>query len=265
MRRPQTSKAKTKDDGVNGQTSKTMPSPKRTSQIDAQSTPALAKKSTAGKSTRSKTRKPTISEKRKSQEPAPGTHSETEHSKRKRQKTTPVTRKVILNKAPTTRLNVYVCGTGNSGELGLGNREDANEVPLPRLNNNLNAATVGVTHLAIGGMHCAAITHDNQILTWGVNDQGALGRDTAWEGGLKEIDQISQEGASDTDSQIDETMNPREAVPTPVPEDSFPPGTVFVELAAGDSSTFALTDEGLVYGWGTFRVRSHPIVRCQDY
>jgi regulator of chromosome condensation len=34
----------------------------------------------------------------------------------------------------------------------------------------------------------------------------------------------------------------------------FPEGTVFTQLAAGDSMTFALTDEGLVYGWGTFRV-----------
>jgi regulator of chromosome condensation len=38
-------------------------------------------------------------------------------------------------------------------------------------------------------------------------------------------------------------------------------GTVFAQLAAGDNSTFALTEDGLVYGWGTFRV-SGPSPRC---
>lgn len=157
----------------------------------------------------------------------------------------------VINQASKQRLHVYVFGEGSSGELGLGTAKNAIDVKRPRLNPHLAANTVGVVQIAAGGMHVAALTHDNKILTWGVNDQGALGRDTTWEGGLKDMD------ADDSDSDVgsDSGLNPKESTPTAIPSDSFPEGTVFVQVAAGDSMTFALTDEGLVYGWGTFRVR----------
>ncbi|KAL2002245.1 hypothetical protein VTN02DRAFT_361 [Thermoascus thermophilus] len=160
--------------------------------------------------------------------------------------------KVVINQAPTTKLNVYVCGEGSSGELGLGTAKNAVDVKRPRLNHLLSADEVGVVQVAVGGMHCVALTHDNKILTWGVNDQGALGRDTTWEGGYKEIDD-NNKSDSDSDDESDSGLNPYESTPTAIPSDSFPEGTVFVEVAAGDSSSFALTDDGLVYGWGTFR------------
>lgn len=160
--------------------------------------------------------------------------------------------KVVINQPPTTRLNVYVCGEGSSGELGLGTAKNAVDVKRPRLNANLSAETVGVVQVAVGGMHCVALTHDNKILTWGVNDQGALGRDTTWEGGYKDIDDNKSDSDSDDDS--DSGLNPHESTPTAIPSEAFPEGTVFAEVAAGDSSSFALTDDGLVYGWGTFRV-----------
>ena len=161
-----------------------------------------------------------------------------------------VTPKAAINTPPTTRLNIYVCGEGSSGELGLGTAKNAVDVKRPRLNPNLSADTVGVVQIAVGGMHCAALTHDNKILTWGVNDQGALGRDTNWEGGLKDID----DDKSDASEESDSGLNPKESIPTAIASDAFPEGTVFVEVAAGDSTTFALTDDGNVYGWGTFRV-----------
>ncbi|MCJ1363089.1 hypothetical protein MMC16_002195 [Acarospora aff. strigata] len=160
-----------------------------------------------------------------------------------------VTPKAAINTPPTTRLNIYVCGEGSSGELGLGTAKNAVDVKRPRLNPNLSADTVGVVQIAVGGMHCAALTHDNKILTWGVNDQGALGRDTNWEGGLKDID----DDKSDASEESDSGLNPKESIPTAIASDAFPEGTVFVEVAAGDSTTFALTDDGNVYGWGTFR------------
>ncbi|KAJ9284567.1 hypothetical protein DTO021C3_7798 [Paecilomyces variotii] len=159
--------------------------------------------------------------------------------------------KVVINQPPTTRLNVYVCGEGSSGELGLGTAKNAVDVKRPRLNANLSAETVGVVQVAVGGMHCVALTHDNKILTWGVNDQGALGRDTTWEGSYKDIDDNKSDSDSDDDS--DSGLNPHESTPTAIPSEAFPEGTVFAEVAAGDSSSFALTDDGLVYGWGTFR------------
>lgn len=164
--------------------------------------------------------------------------------------------KVVINEAPKTRLNVFVCGEGGSGELGLGTAKNVIDVKRPRLNQLLAADKVGVVQIAVGGMHCVALTHDNQIFTWGVNDQGALGRDTDWEGGYKDIDDNSDSGSDDEDS----GLNPRESTPTAIPASAFPEGTVFVEVAAADSSSFALTDDGQVYGWGTFRVRSGSIV-----
>jgi regulator of chromosome condensation len=161
--------------------------------------------------------------------------------------------KVIINEPPTARLNVYVCGEGSSGELGLGTAKNAVDVKRPRLNPLLPTDTVGVVHVAVGGMHCIALTHDNKIFTWGVNDQGALGRDTAWEGGLKDMDDDKSDTSSDSGS--DSGMNPHEATPTAISNDAFPEGTIFVAAAASDSASFVLTDEGLVYGWGTFRVR----------
>ncbi|KAK2810439.1 hypothetical protein FQN50_002928 [Emmonsiellopsis sp. PD_5] len=159
--------------------------------------------------------------------------------------------KVVINEVPTKRLNVYVCGEGGSGELGLGSGKNVIDVKRPRLNPLLPADTVGVVQVAAGGMHCIAITHDNKLLTWGVNDQGALGRDTTWEGGMKEIKEDGED--SDSDSDEGSGLNPRETTPTAIPSDSFPKGTVFVQVAACDSASFALTDDGLVYGWGTFR------------
>ena len=53
-------------------------------------------------------------------------------------------------------------------------------------------------------------------------------------------------------------LNPHEATPTPIDSSVFPKDAMFVQLAAGDNVTFALTDDGLVYGWGTSKVRWIP-------
>lgn len=123
------------------------------------------------------------------------------------------------------------------------------DVKRPRLNKLL--ADKKVVRLAAGGMHVVALTKDNKILTWGVNDQGALGRDTKWEAPLKDIDADESDASSSSSSN---GLNPREATPTEIPSDRFHTGAKFVDIIAGDSSTFALTDQGRVYGWGTFRV-----------
>ncbi len=158
--------------------------------------------------------------------------------------------KVVINQRPSQRLDVYVFGEGSSSELGLGTAKTAIDVKRPRLNPLLSAKQIGVVHIACGGMHVAALTHDNKILTWGVNDQGALGRDTVWEGGLKDMD----DNDSDDSDKSDSGLNPAESNPTAIPASSFPENTQFVKLAAGDSHSLALTDDGHVYGWGTFRV-----------
>lgn len=105
-------------------------------------------------------------------------------------------------------------------------------------------------------MHSVALTRDNKILTWGVNDQGALGRATPNEGKMVDLPEGGNgDDDSDSDSDDDDSgLNPSEAEPRQVDPSHFPEGTVFASVHAGDSTTFALTNTGLVYGWGTFRV-----------
>ncbi len=161
-------------------------------------------------------------------------------------------KKIVINSPPTARLDVYVFGDGSNAELGLGTAKGCIEVKRPRLNPFLKAGAVGVVHVSVGGMHTAVLTHDNKILTWGVNDQGALGRDTNWEGGLRDMDDDKSDDSSDDGS--DTGLNPKESTPGEVDVSGLPEDIVWTQLACSDSATFALTDEGQVYGWGTFRV-----------
>lgn len=165
----------------------------------------------------------------------------------------PRTKGPIINQAPTDPLNIYVFGEGSSGELGLGSAKGQLEVKRPRLNPLLDVAKIGVVQAAVGGMHTAVLTKENKILTWGVNDQGALGRDTAWEGGLVEMDDGKSDSGSDSDSDSDTGVNPYESTPTEVDMSGIPADLTWTQVACTDSATFALTDEGQVYGWGTFR------------
>jgi regulator of chromosome condensation len=166
-----------------------------------------------------------------------------------------------INIRPTQKLDIFVFGEGTAGELGLGGvKYDGNKKPIdvarPRINYRLSAKDIGVVQIAVGGMHCAALTHDNKILTWGVNDTGALGRRT---GAAKTKEIASKDSDSDSDSEDDdddEYLNPTESEPREVNPKYFPEGTQFAFLAASDSATFAVTTDGSVYGWGTFRVSS---------
>ncbi|KAK8116484.1 GDP/GTP exchange factor [Apiospora kogelbergensis] len=146
-------------------------------------------------------------------------------------------RNPVINHAPTTKLDVFVFGEGSSGELGLGPKKYEGKKPIdvkrPRINHQLDAGKVGVVAMACGGMHAVALTHDNRILTWGQNDDHALGRDTHWEGGTRDIDD--------------------EDTPGEVNLSALHPDAKITAVAACDSASFVLTDDGYVYAWGTFR------------
>lgn len=118
--------------------------------------------------------------------------------------------KTVLTTPPSQRLHVYVFGEGTAGELGLGTAKNAVDVKRPRLNPHLSAESVGVVEIAAGGMHCIALTHDNKLLTWGVNDQGTLGRDTTWDGGLKDMDAMADD--SDSEDGDDNGLNPKVSI-----------------------------------------------------
>lgn len=160
-----------------------------------------------------------------------------------------------INERPTQVLNVFVCGEGSNSELGLGTAKKAIDVKRPRLNPLLGAHDVKVVNVEAGGMHSLALTADGTVLSWGVNDNQALGRPTEWDGGLKDIDDNKSDSGSDDDD--DSGLNPRESNPGKV---EFPPGVEIVKVAAGDSISLALTEDGKVYGWGTFRVSCRLLV-----
>lgn len=162
-----------------------------------------------------------------------------------------VQEKVVINHAPTQRLDLFVCGEGSNGELGLGTAKNVIDVKRPRLNAMLSAKDVGVVQVACGGMHALALTHDGKVLSWGVNDGAALGRSTG-KGPLKDLDMEEDDISEPEDS----GLNPDEANPAAV---AFPEGIVIVKLAAGDGISLALTDDGHVYGWGEFRVSCAPL------
>lgn len=154
----------------------------------------------------------------------------------------------VLTQRPTRPLNIYVMGANSGGELGLGASVKSGSIGKPRLNPYLSGSA-GVVQLSLGAMHGVALTRNNGILTWGVNDHGALGRDTSWDGGLVDMDDDG------SDSEDGGELNPKESTPTTIDTDAVPPDTVFTQVAATDNAAFALTNIGRVYGWGTFRVR----------
>lgn len=148
------------------------------------------------------------------------------------------TLKTDLSDRPS--LQTFVFGTGSMGELGLGPDSKSKTVKRPRLNPLLEH--LNVVDVAVGGMHAAALTKDGELYTWGVNDHGALGRDTAWDGGVVDAD-----AAEDSDSEA-ESLNPKESTPTKIDGPQR-----FVKVAASDNITVAIDQEGHIWAWGTFR------------
>eukprot|EP00088_Acartia_fossae_P007766 TRINITY_DN13641_c0_g1_i1.p1 TRINITY_DN13641_c0_g1~~TRINITY_DN13641_c0_g1_i1.p1 ORF type:complete len:441 (+),score=87.17 TRINITY_DN13641_c0_g1_i1:57-1379(+) len=118
--------------------------------------------------------------------------------------------------------HVLTLGQGDTGQLGLG--EDIMEKQRPGLITDIKDAV----DVVAGGMHTVVLTKEGEVYTFGCNDEGSLGR------------LVEEE------------------------EECFVPGKVqldgkIVQISAGDSHTVALTDDGRVFAWGTFRDSSGPI------
>uniref|UniRef100_A0A1A7YUB5 Regulator of chromosome condensation 1 n=1 Tax=Iconisemion striatum TaxID=60296 RepID=A0A1A7YUB5_9TELE len=111
---------------------------------------------------------------------------------------------------------VLVLGQGDVGQLGLG--ENITERKKPAF----LSLPEKMVQVAAGGMHTVCLSETGHVYTFGCNDEGALGRDTSEEGSEMVPGKVSLE----------------EKV---------------VQVSAGDSHTAALTEEGHVYIWGSFR------------
>uniref|UniRef100_A0A8C2Z4X3 Regulator of chromosome condensation 1 n=1 Tax=Cyclopterus lumpus TaxID=8103 RepID=A0A8C2Z4X3_CYCLU len=126
---------------------------------------------------------------------------------------------------------VLVLGQGDVGQLGLG------ETIIQRKKPALVSLPEKMIQVFAGGMHTVCVSETGNVYTFGCNDEGALGRDTTEEGS--------------------------EMVPGKVTL-----AEKVVQVSAGDSHTAALTDDGTVYIWGSFRDNNgiigllEPMIKC---
>lgn len=122
----------------------------------------------------------------------------------------------------------FTFGESLFGALGHG--EDVTE---RRTALQVDVGDQQVLAVCSGDMHSVAITEDGRVYTWGVNDEGALGRPTdgdAWNSSSTEKENSCVPGKA-----------------------RMPEGVFTVQVVAGGGFTFALTDAGAVYGWGLFK------------
>jgi len=131
-----------------------------------------------------------------------------------------------------------VWGDGDCGQLGLGEETTERLRPWPL---QLGGGADDVLQVACGGMHTVALTADGAVWTWGVNDEGALGRKTSGESAKKLWAAAGHGAAPDSDPYVPGVA-------------SLPAGAGrVVMVTAGDSHTCALDERGTVWSWGTFR------------
>uniref|UniRef100_A0A7S0WHD4 RCC1-like domain-containing protein n=1 Tax=Chlamydomonas leiostraca TaxID=1034604 RepID=A0A7S0WHD4_9CHLO len=125
--------------------------------------------------------------------------------------------------------DLFVFGTNPFGALGLGEDETIKYRPT-----QVVVEGTQFVQVVCGGMHTVALSTKGEVWSWGVNDEGALGRvtgGTCWE-------------ATPEDEKANAAL-PGKAV--------APEGVHFVQVAAGDGFTLALSTKGAVYGCGTFK------------
>lgn len=111
---------------------------------------------------------------------------------------------------------VLTLGQGDVGQLGLG--EDVMERKRPAL----VTLPEEIVQAEAGGMHTVCLGVSGTIYTFGCNDEGALGRDT------------TDEGSETTPGKVELSEK-------------------VVQVSAGDSHTAALTEDGRVFVFGSFR------------
>jgi len=158
-------------------------------------------------------------------EPAPSTSSSSTSSKAPQAK---VPKLVEHPSYGSTAGEVLTFGTGDTGQLGLGEVMERKKPAVVKLDD-------GMVQICAGGMHTVALSKAGRVFSWGCNDEGSLGR-------------LADDGTALSDE--DECAVPGEVV-------TFPEGTTkIVQISAGDSHSAALTEQGTVFFWGGWRDNS---------
>ena len=117
--------------------------------------------------------------------------------------------------------NVYSWGWGGSflsGVGGLGHGDDSTQIS-PKLIDTFGREHVRIAQVDCGELHSLALTDDGELWAWGNGEYGRLGN-----------------GTSDC-SYVPEPME-------------FFADMNIVSIAAGQSFSLALTEDGKIYGWG---------------
>ncbi|CAG8801551.1 24188_t:CDS:2, partial [Dentiscutata erythropus] len=109
------------------------------------------------------------------------------------------------------------------GELGFG--DEVEEMKYPKHVESL--ADFHIVKISCGSLHVAALIRDRKVITWGCNDEGALGRDT------KSEDNATEKNVPALAQGLDDV--------------------IIVKVACGSNIMLALSDQGQLYASGIFR------------
>lgn len=126
---------------------------------------------------------------------------------------------------------------------------------------NARLSALDIVQLACGKEHGLALTAEGTVLSWGCNDFGALGRATTPTPGTGG----AQPMAAFSSSWPTSSSEPNELEVVPAPVAGLPGAAVVTQVAASQAGSFALMQDGKVWGWGTFRVsRSEWTMACSE-
>ncbi|RIB03142.1 regulator of chromosome condensation 1/beta-lactamase-inhibitor protein II, partial [Gigaspora rosea] len=118
---------------------------------------------------------------------------------------------------------LFTMGSNDCGELGFG--KDVEEMKVPKHVKSID--DFHIVKISCGSLHVAALTRDGKVITWGCNDEGALGRDT------KSEDNATEENVPAFAQGLDDMD--------------------IVKVTCGSNITLALSNKGQLYAYGTFR------------
>ena len=136
---------------------------------------------------------------------------------------------------------LYSFGEEIAGELGL-RLKKVDDIKVksnePSIVTDKEGLTLdNIVSVVCGAMHSCCLTSEGEVITFGCNDDSALGRDTLT-------------GSDETDDSIDVDESEEKESRTPRVVSGLTP---IVKITAGDMHTCALSKDGSVYVWGNFK------------
>lgn len=134
---------------------------------------------------------------------------------------------VVARERGAFETQVFSAGNGAFGQLGHGDTKEVHQLtPIEALNNKR------ISRVAAGNFHSLALPMNGKTLfSWGKIDSGAL-------------------GLYDERKTLDFCSTDYVGVPERVTFPTTLGDSCLVDVAAGDTSSFAITDTGAVYSWG---------------